>query len=198
MTNYSMYHIDLRDTNSAYLPWSWVVFETCPVKEVLKLKGHGKQLLTTTTVAQSTGRLSWVHYSCTCTQLSSVEKNKICFTAIQSWCKLFNRVNQQKAACAGKEEPLWKLQPLQMYYPFPANNKLHFLTEERIKGTSNTDWSIPNMMDRLLQLHTWSMWHFQILNMGRTVSIPSFAIDLSKLKRRNVNLWKQLCYLLAN
>lgn len=69
ITKYSMYHIDLCDTNSAYLPWSWVVFETCPVNKVLKLKGHGKQLLTSTTVAQSTDRLFWVHYSsyvCNC------------------------------------------------------------------------------------------------------------------------------------
>lgn len=51
-----MYQIDLCDTNSAYLPWSWVVFETCPVNEALKLKGHGKQLLTTATAAQSTVR----------------------------------------------------------------------------------------------------------------------------------------------
>lgn len=70
-----------------------------------------------------------------------------------------------------------------MYYPFTANNKLHFLTEERTKDTSNTDWSIPNIVERLPQLHTWSMWHFQILNMGRTVSILSSAIDLSKLKK---------------
>lgn len=46
------------------------------------------------------------------------------------------------------------------------------------------DWSIPNIVERLFQLHTWSMLHFQILKMRRTVSIPSFAIALSKLKKK--------------
>lgn len=106
MTNYSMYHIDLCDTNSAYLPWSGVVFETCPVNEVLKVKGHGKQLLTPTRVAQSTGRLFWVHYSCTCTQVSLVATTKICFTAIQSWCKWYKSISRkqhvlQRKSCHG-------------------------------------------------------------------------------------------------
>lgn len=49
-----MHHTDLCDRNSAHLSRSWIVFETCPVNEVLKLEVHGKQLLTSTTVAQST------------------------------------------------------------------------------------------------------------------------------------------------